>query len=76
MSKKRFTQWFGPDLNPKIPGVYQRDYADKEGRMGVQFAYWNGKYWGIFGWNENDAVNMAAIRSAHNLKWRGLAEKP
>lgn len=75
----RLTEWFGPDVKPTIPGVYDtydaNDPAEKDCH-GAQ--YWDGKHWLHWGSDHEDAVVSAARgKSIYQRNyWRGLAEKP
>jgi putative component of toxin-antitoxin plasmid stabilization module len=69
------TQWFSGDVRPRHEGVYERRIA---GMPGI-WAYWNGKFWGVF-WTREKCVETKNVRSAFQCaphhEWRGLAERP
>lgn len=69
MRNNKMTGWFGSDVKPALPGVYE-----VEGRF---FSKWDGKdwFWGSFDL-EAAAESSGVKEKVHYKKWRGLAEKP
>jgi hypothetical protein len=79
MNKQRLTEWFGPDVKPTIPGIYDTydaDDPDEKNYHGAQ--YWDGNQWCKWGFDREDAVRSAAHgKSIYQRNyWRGLAEDP
>jgi len=74
--KKRLTKWFGPDVKPTIPGVY--DVKDVGQRHAYGAQYWNGHHWCRWGTDREDAAQSAKGGKSlfQRINWRGLAEKP
>lgn len=72
MSAAKKTPWFGGDVKPVRPGVYQQMIGS--GAM-LGYQRWDGKHW--YAWCE--AADEAAD-SDYPVKardpWRGLASKP
>lgn len=70
----KLTKWFGPDMKPTIPGVYET--LDEEKIIGFQL--WKGEFWGRYGYSVDDAVRSDDGRRSmyQKVRWRGLAEKP
>lgn len=70
----KLTEWFGSDVNPAIPGVYE---VEPEGDRPF-YSYWNGSHWGYMTCHSIEhavlVFNEAAYPSMN--QWRGLAEKP
>lgn len=61
------TEWFPATVTPAREGVYQRKY-----RWGVDYAYWNGRDWGVSAGTPWEAAGWRKLLSAHDLPWRGL----
>lgn len=71
----KLTPWFPAKVKPVRKGVYQRDYG-VDG-LGIEFCYWDGNRWGLFGYTPDDAKSWAYLPTGYGkCKWRGLAEKP
>lgn len=70
----KLTEWFGSDVNPTIPGVYEVE----PDAAGPWYSYWNGSHWGYM---TRDSIEDAVL-VFHDAyypgmeAWRGLAEKP
>lgn len=71
----KLTEWFGPGVEPTIPGVYERTYSPKE--KSGSFYFWNGRFWEHGGCNSPEFVRRNDMESINHYGfWRGLAEKP
>lgn len=72
----KLTEWFGPDVKPTIPGVYETKDIGEKYSFGAQ--YWKGDHWGVWCVNHESAARNAYLGRSYfqNVEWRGLAEKP
>ena len=69
----KLTDWIPGKVKPVRVGVYQREYDSGD----VQYSYWNGKFWGLYGVTPKEAeLDRSFSSRAQTLPWRGLAEKP
>ena len=69
----KLTDWIPGNVKPVRVGVYQREYDSGD----VQYSYWNGKFWGLYGETPKEAESWVDTPSTgQTLPWRGLAEKP
>ena len=73
----KLTPWFPPKIKPVHVGVYQREHCEPDQ---ARFAYWNGRYWCLWGFDTPDAAmdfgNLYTRAIVRHARWRGLAEKP
>lgn len=69
----KLTEWFGPEVNPTMPGWYERHYYwhSEEYAKTLCNDYWDGSEWKI-----GTPSGSKYPGAAKDLKWRGLAEKP
>jgi hypothetical protein len=69
------TRWFdGIKFVPGCVGLYQRLPSD---RGTIFWSYWNGRYWGLWSYTAQGAINYRRIKSSEqSLDWRGLAKDP
>lgn len=73
----KLTDWFEPDVKPKLKGVYQRNYEEASDYVAIEYANFDGKHWWRLGHTPQGALNRGNTPSrAQALPWRGLAEKP
>jgi hypothetical protein len=61
------TKWFPANVKPAREGVYQRKYS-----WGVDYAYFNGRDWGVSEDTTEGAFLWRNTLSAMECKWRGL----
>lgn len=67
----KLTEWFGPDVKPVMPGVYETNVSKGAYQM------WDGKRWGSLAQSPDKALYDNYTASFYQeVKWRGLAEKP
>jgi hypothetical protein len=64
------TGWFSSDTPPTRRGVYERLYE-----WGVEFAYFDGKDWGLASETVDDAVKWKGFKTLAVCDWRGLTGK-
>lgn len=77
MKKPKLTDWFEPDVKPKLKGVYQRNYKDESSYVSTAYANFDGKFWFRLGYTPQGALDRGNAPSrAQELPWRGLAEDP
>lgn len=68
------TDWISGIVKPFRIGIYQRK-TDQIG-LDVAYAFWNGTFWGMFGYNIETALELKHVKSySDNLFWRGLLNK-
>jgi hypothetical protein len=77
VSAPQLTEWFGPSINPVLPGVYEVDPDES----GPWYSYWDGKEWGFMIQDTPDAAvrtyqRISNWRHDSMVAWRGLAQKP
>ena len=70
----KLTEWFGPDVKPTIPGVYEVEPDSGS----PWYSYWDGSRWGYITCSGVDhAFHSCATGEYESMdSWRGLAEKP
>lgn len=80
------TEWMDGSLKPAHVGVYERDYSHSTNGdeiLGLQFNYWDGRVWWLFGKNPREAKEQydyafaeGGLGSWHQdtLPWRGLTK--
>ena len=69
----KLTKWIPGNVKPVRVGVYQRKYDSGD----VQYSYWNGKFWSVYGETPEEAESWVDTPSTgQTLRWRGLARKP
>ena len=69
----KLTEWFGREVNPTIPGVYQTDVMGSW----TFYQHWDGCKWGLYAsLPEHAAENKSSPSFYQRVHWRGLAEKP
>ena len=72
------TDWFPPDVKPVRVGVYEIFHPDYGNDLEC-FAYWDGKFWGLFMPTKQGAISERYQHNcgSHQFKtWRGLSKKP
>lgn len=62
------TDWIPCTTPPVREGVYQRDIPSH----GAQFAHWDGKKWGLWGRNVEEAMEWSTHHSHFEVRWRGV----
>ena len=67
----KVTDWFGPDVKPTIPGVYET-----QSESAPCFQYWTGDYFDSCADNAELAAVVGWKSMYQTPVWRGLAEKP
>lgn len=68
----KLTEWYPADVKPVRVGVYERDF----GAGSTGFSKWTGTAWMFRGVTPDVAGEHTLWKSANDLPWRGLAEKP
>ena len=64
------TEWFPAHIKPVRKGVYECSYS-----WGIRFAHWDGKFWGGYSVELNQAYGNRFLPSRHQeCAWRGLAK--
>lgn len=81
MSKNKLTPWFQQQVQPSIPGVYQREMGYCRG--GIGYAKWDGAQWSPCFNDVNAADRLSEFRDPSGyqcedgeIRWRGLAAPP
>jgi len=78
MSEQKLGPWHPKGINPVRKGVYEVDYADRDGRA---FSRWSGSAWGNICWERfgNGTVQDAIERASKGThpwsdkhRWRGV----
>lgn len=70
----RKTDWFGSGIKPKKIGIYEtRNFKGSDSG----FQHWNGKHWGFWGFDVDDADHCKREKSCfQRVEWRGLSSDP
>lgn len=72
MSTTELTPWFPPELKPRRPGIYQRNYM-----WDPSYAYFDGQKWGFASFCVQKVKKPTRLDySFEVLPWRGLAREP
>lgn len=72
----KLTPWFDHKKRPVHVGVYQV-LPPRWCRDHTLYAYWNGRWWGLFSYDPGWAPVYKTMRNdIQRMKWRGLTEKP
>lgn len=78
--KRKFTDWFQPEVKPTIPGVYEIELVP------YPFHYWDGKQWLVdveqsprefrnFDPAKSEPM-PETVKYIKTFRWRGLAANP
>lgn len=70
------TEWFSPDVDPAIGGVYERLYDEGEPAESVAFCKHLCGTWFAASLTVDGANESRVPSPLQNLKWRGLAKDP